>query len=400
MDHLSEKNGPPARKKRAVFMVFILMLLGVGGFVYWGQVRRGATELYYSGTIEANESNLAFQVSGRVVEVLVDDGSKAAEGRMLVRLDPDEFEARRNQARAELERALAAHQQAESLYELTKATVPAEIERARSSVRALDFQLRELETGYRPQEKEKARLALEEARANLEEARRNKERFDKLFSENIVAEREKDTVDLTYEVALRKFEQAKEAYDLLKEGYRRESIEALRARRDEARAVLNQAESNTAKIEASLREVKAAEARVDAARSALSLAEIHLKQTELRAPFGGVVTSRNVEPGEVVTPGREVISLADLSRVDLTIYVGETEIGRVAPGQEAEVRIDTFPDKRYQGRISFIADEGEFTPKIIQTHKERVKLVYQVKISIPNPDLELKPGMPADAWLR
>jgi len=92
--------------------------------------------------------------------------------------------------------------------------------------------------------------------------------------------------------------------------------------------------------------------------------------------------------------------MADLSRVDLKVFVGETEIGKIKPGQPVDVKTDTFPDKTYTGRVAFISPQAEFTPKIIQTHKERVKLVYLVKVSIPNPDLELKSGMPADAWFR
>jgi HlyD family secretion protein len=107
-----------------------------------------------------------------------------------------------------------------------------------------------------------------------------------------------------------------------------------------------------------------------------------------------------VEPGEVVSPGQEVLSLSDLSVVDLKIFVDETEIGKITPGQKVEVKIDTFPDKVYTGQVAFISPEGEFTPKIIQTRKERVKLVYLVKITLPNPNVELKSGMPADAWFR
>jgi HlyD family secretion protein len=120
----------------------------------------------------------------------------------------------------------------------------------------------------------------------------------------------------------------------------------------------------------------------------------------LTAPFDGILTSRNVEPGEVVTPGREVISLADLSRIDLKVFVDETQIGKVRPGQNVDVKIDTFPDKTYSGQVSYISPEGEFTPKFIQTRKERVKLVYLVKIALSNPKFELKTGMPADAWFR
>ena len=90
----------------------------------------------------------------------------------------------------------------------------------------------------------------------------------------------------------------------------------------------------------------------------------------------------------------------DLSSIELKIFVDETEIGKVIPGQRVDVKIDTFPNKVFEGKVSYISPEGEFTPKVIQTQKERVKLVYLVKVFIPNPDLELKSGMPADAWLR
>jgi len=163
-------------------------------------------------------------------------------------------------------------------------------------------------------------------------------------------------------------------------------------------AALRQAKSNLQKITIAEQDVKAAVARVEAAKASLSLADTQLKYTQLRAPFGGIITSRDVEPGEVVTPGREVISIADLSEVDLKVFVGEEEIGKVKPGQKVKVKTDSFPDKTYEGRVSYISPEAEFTPKIIQTHKERVKLVYLVKVTLPNPDLELKSGMPADAW--
>ncbi|MBW2040619.1 MAG: efflux RND transporter periplasmic adaptor subunit, partial [Deltaproteobacteria bacterium] len=93
-------------------------------------------------------------------------------------------------------------------------------------------------------------------------------------------------------------------------------------------------------------------------------------------------------------------SVADLSRVDLKVFVNETEIGKIRPGQSVDVKVDTFPDRTFSGTVSYISPQAEFTPKIIQTQKERVKLVYRVKVRIPNPDLELKPGMPADAWFR
>lgn len=388
------------RKKRLILVIFLVLLLGVGGLVFWGQHKERTGELYYSGTIEAVQANLAFQVGGRVKEVPVDEGRAAESGQVLAVLDQGSFLAARDQALANLQRARETLRQMEALLEWNRKALPAEVERAGAAVRAVQAQLKELETGYRNQEVQQARLAVEEAHVAMEEARKNQIRYAQLFQSKVVAERDKDAADLKYETALKEYERAKQGYALLQEGYRQESIEAARFREAEARASLKLAQSNLEKIEAAEREVEAAKAQVQAAQAALEMAEIQLSYSQLRAPFRGVIVSRNLEPGEVVTVGQEVISISDLSEVDLKVFVDETEIGKVKPGQPVVVTIDTFSGKTYQGFVAFISPEGEFTPKIIQTHKERVKLVYLVKIKIPNPDFELKTGMPADAWFR
>jgi HlyD family secretion protein len=110
-----------------------------------------------------------------------------------------------------------------------------------------------------------------------------------------------------------------------------------------------------------------------------------------------VVTVRQAELGEVVAPGSPVVTLADLDHIWLRAYVAETDLGRIAWGQNVAITTDTYPSKQYHGRISFISSDAEFTPKSVQTTKERVTLVYRIKIDIDNPSHELKPGMPADA---
>jgi HlyD family secretion protein len=387
-------------KRKLIPIVFIVLLIGVGGLVYRGQRQEQTAELYYSGIVEATQANIAFQASGRVQEVPVDEGQAVRAGDLLVILFRDEFAARRDQARANLKQEEKNLAQLETVLEVNRKVLPAEVERAEASEKALAAQLTEVESGYRPQELKSAQLAADEARAALEDARRNKERYDQLFSRNVVAERDRDTAQLRFETALKEYGRARQHLAMLKEGYRREDIETAGARLKEAQAAVRLARSNLKKIDVAEREVEAAKATVEAAGAALDLAEIQLGYTELRAPFGGVIVSRNIEPGEVVSPGQEVISISDLSEVDLKVFVPETEIGKVKPGQSATVRVDTFPDKTYQGWVAFISPEGEFTPKIIQTHKERVKLVFLVKITIPNPNLELKTGMPADAWFR
>jgi HlyD family secretion protein len=148
---------------------------------------------------------------------------------------------------------------------------------------------------------------------------------------------------------------------------------------------------------AAQRQVELAHANIENATQALKLAQIVLDHTTLRAPFDGVITVRQAELGEIMVPGTPVITLADLDHIWLRAYINETDIGKVRLDQPARVTTDTYPGKVYKGRVSFISANAEFTPKSVETHAERVTLVYRVKIDIDNPSHELVAGMPADA---
>jgi membrane fusion protein YbhG len=148
------------------------------------------------------------------------------------------------------------------------------------------------------------------------------------------------------------------------------------------------------------RNVKVAQAGVSDSEQSLKLARIVLGYTTLLAPFDGVITVRQAELGEVVVPGTPVVSIADLDHVWLRAYLNETDVGKVRLGQEATITTDSLPGKQFQGRISFIASKAEFTPKSVETHAERVTLVYRVKIDVANPAHELAIGMPADARIK
>lgn len=335
-------------KKRIIIIVFVVLLVGVGSLVYFGQWQSQRGELYYSGTIEATNSNLAFQASGRVVNVAVREGYAVKKDQLLAELDATEFQSKKEQAQANLDRSMKTKDQMMTLLGIYKSTLPADVVRAETNVTS--------------------------ARDVMDDARKNYERYEQLFKRGVVAEKERDSVKLSYDTAKSKLE--------------------------DMEAALRQAKSNIKKIEATEKDIEAAADQIKQNKAFLEQADIQLSYARLLAPYNGIITSRNVEPGEVVNPSREVLTLTDLSTVDLKIFVDETEIGKVKPGQDVDVKIDTFPDKVYKGKVRFISPEGEFTPKIIQTKKERVKLVYLVKVSIPNPSFELKSGMPADAWLR
>lgn len=387
-------------KKRIIIIAFFTLLLVVILLVYFGQRSARLSELDYSGTLEATQSELSFQAAGRVTTIPVDEGQSVEKDQILAVLDLSEYQARYDQAKANLDASKADLARLELSLENYKKTLPADVERYSASLNALKAQLDQMEAGYRSQDIEKADYNLSSLKASMEIAQKNKERYDKLFNENIVSENEHDSANLQYETALRAYESAGANMDQMKEGYRNEDVRVAKAKLVEGEAILKQAKSNLSKIDMTQKEVEAARAKVQAADAAFRLAETQLDYMELKAPFKGTITSRNIEPGEVVTLGQEVFSLADLSSIELKIFVDETEIGKVKPGQEADVMVDTFPEKVFKGKVTFISPEGEFTPKIIQTHKERVKLVYLVKVLIPNPGIELKPGMPADAVLK
>jgi len=140
-------------------------------------------------------------------------------------------------------------------------------------------------------------------------------------------------------------------------------------------------------------------ANVEQQRASLELAQTRLGFTDLISPLDGFVLVKSALPGEVVQPGATVFTVINLDDIWVTAYINEYDLGRVKLGQKAYVETDTYRGKKYNGRVSFISSQTEFTPKYIQTNEERVKYVYRIKVRVDNSSLELKPGMPADAYV-
>ena len=334
-------------KNKVIVIVFVLLFVAVGAGVYFAKKNSHSDSLFFSGIIETTQANLSFQAPGRVAVVHVREGQNVSKDELIAELDRAEYQARYDQASAAVERSRQSQKQAQMAYLAAVKTLPAEVARAEAGLKS--------------------------AQDVLADAEKNYLRFEGLFAEGVVTEKDRDSVRLACEVA--------------------------RSRLEESKSLVKLAQGNLVKIDIARRDIDAAAAQVNVTLAAQAQAAVQLDYTQLKSPLDGVVISRNVEPGETVNPGREVIAISDLSRVDLKIYVPETQIGKIRPGARADVKIDTFPDKTFSGVVAFVSPEGEFTPKIIQTKKERVKLVYLVKISIDNPSRQLKAGMPADARL-
>lgn len=313
-----------------------LVAIGVVGILVMGS-DDDADGLEASGTVEAVEADLGFNLPGRVAAIPVREGDRVAAGEELARLEVAELEARRAAAVGRLE-----------------------------SARAI---LAEMQSGAPGEELAQGRAAVRAAARRAEEAGRELERARALHEGGAISRRELDRAVTARELAEASLDQARQQLAILQRGPRRERVAGQQAAVAAAEAVV---------------------AEVDA----------RLADAVIRAPFAGRVALRHREPGETVQPGQPVVTVMNPEDRWVQIYLPEDRIGRVSIGQEATIRSDSYPDREYPGRISFIADEAEFTPRSVQTREERVKLVYEVRVRIVgDPELVLKPGVPADVTL-
>ena len=302
--------------------------------------QRGAEEggvVRISGNIEVTRVEVSSRIPGRLAERRVDEGMEVERGRLVGRLDASDLEREVAVRQAELSVAEAA--------------------------------LRELVAGSRPQEIAAAKAVLASARADADRLEKDFRRNEELSRREIIARQAFEAAQANNGVAQAKVAEAEERLRLVEEGPRKETIDQARGRERQA-------------------------------REALGLARTRLSYAEIVSPLRGMVLSKNVEPGDYVAAGTPMVTVGALDNVWLRGYVEETDLGRVKVGQAADVTTDSFPGKRYEGRVSFISQQAEFTPKTVQTRKERVKLVYRVKVEVPNPARELLPGMPADAAIK
>jgi HlyD family secretion protein len=320
--------------KRILLIVIIAVIIaGLLYYFFTQDKKEGNDFIKVSGNIETTEVNVGFKVPGRIVRLSVQEGDWVEHGKVLAKLDDEDLRNR---------------------FELAKATL--------NSAQA---KLSKLLAGSRPEELREAEAVLFQAKSDLENKQAHYERMKPLFERGVIPKENLDNAEAGYKIAKASFQKATENYLLVKEGPRKEDIEDARA-------------------------------QVEQARASLKLAETQLSYTVLHSPLSGVVLVKASEMGEVVNPGTSVLTLADLGNVWLKAYLPETDLTKVKWGQEVVVTTDLRPKKEYKGKISFISSQAEFTPKSIQTEKERVTLVYRIKVDIPNPDRELKPGMPAD----
>ena len=300
-------------------------------------LRRTGTEtgsLKLTGTIETTTVAVSFKVPGRLKERLVDEGQQVRVGQIVARLEDDELKDERTVRFADQQAAQAA--------------------------------LADLKAGSRQEEIAASVATLARLKAEADRAAQDATRAEALFKKEVIPRKELDAARAAKDATAAAVREGDERLKLIKVGPRPDAI-------------------------------KQAQARLEGAAAARSLADTRLTQAVLAAPISGTVMAKHAEPGELLAAGSPVITVAKMDEVWVRAYLPETQLGKIKLGQRAIVTSDTWKGRTYQGTVSFIASEAEFTPRNVQTEAERVKLVYRIKITIANPQQELKPGMPVDA---
>lgn len=321
-------------------IILIALLIGVGlilGVAFY--LKKPAVPpgtVFVSGNIEAIEVDLSFRIAGQINHLPIMEGDRVSRDQEIARLDTDTMEALRGASESEISTAKAV--------------------------------LDELEAGYREEDIKSARALAKAAESRLANARDEYDRHLALFKGGAISASVHDSKEMAFKVATEEFNNAVQRLTELERGPREEQIRAARS-------------------------------RLERAKWELKRIELDIKHSSLQSPINGVVLVKANELGEVILPGATVATVAEIDEVWLKGYVGEQDLGKIKLGQKARITIDTYPDRHYEGVVTYISSRAEFTPKNVQTREERIKQVYRVKITIPNRSQDLKIGMPAEGYI-
>lgn len=325
------------RPPSRVLIPVVLVVLALAGFLAWRTFgKQDDKPLTLYGNVDIREVNLSFRVDGRVAELMVDEGDAVRAGQVIARLDPDPLRT--------------------------------ELEESQANIAAQQSQLSLLQAGNRAEDIAQAQATVEERRAALRDAQADVSRLAQLRGSGATSER---------------------------------SYENAASARDEAAARLRNAEQGLREQRAGSRpeEIRTARANVERARASADRVRLRLQDTELRAPSDGVVLTRAVEKGAIVSAGTTAFTEALANPVWARIYVDARNLGLVAPGAIVNMTTDAAPGKVYRGRVGYVSPTAEFTPKTVETPELRTDLVYRARVVVLNPDSRLRQGMPITVQL-
>lgn len=328
------------KKTGVISLIILIASAAVTGYLYRDRLleflplnTEDNTTLRATGTIEIQEVDISSKLTGYIADILAEESDLVEEGQLLAVVDRPDLLSRLARDRASIERAKAL--------------------------------LEDIQKGARKEEIAEIDARIKAALSRYGQAEKDYERYRRLYEDNVVSSKQMEGFRLNRNVTLEEVKALREKRDLL----------LLGARDDQIRAQ----EEEIKRLEASI-----------------GITEAEIEDTRITSPLSGVVLLKNYEKGELASAGSIILTIGDYTDCWINIYVPSSLLGFVYPGQEASVRVDSWPETAFTGKVSEIAERAEYTPRASITPEERANLVFRVKISLDNNEGIFKPGMPAD----
>jgi HlyD family secretion protein len=361
--------------RKRVLIILVVVAAVLAGTAFSTGWFRHDSALQGSGTVEARDIRVGSKVGGRIDKVLVREGDTVQPGQVLITFDDKELQAALEQSQAAAEKARRGYR-------------PEEIAEARAAAAQALAEYEQRKNGYRQEDIAAAQADLDRAKADETRTRLDFQRYDALAQKDLVSKQQRDTAEANWRMALAQQQNSQHKLAELQRGYRPEEIAA-------AEAHYLQTQATLAKLERGNRHED-----VDLAKAAYSYDEARYRERQVVAPVAATVEVLDVRPGDLIAPNTPVATLLERDQIYIRIYIPETEIGGVQLGQKAEVRVDSFPKKVFDGTIEQINQQAEFLPRNVQTREERVHQVFGVKVRIDDPSGRIRAGMAADVKLK
>jgi len=390
---VENKSAKKIKTRKLVFAVAVISLvLGLAAVwytSYMGKVtKKGFITLH--GWVEGTEVVLSSKVTGNIIKRPVDEGDKVKIKDLIAQIDSEQIRSKLKAAYANIENAKDGLKRAAdnvSVFEsrVKGAKIALELARKQSAAR-----ISEAKAGF-----EATKERLKQFEYNYVKAKKDFIRFSALIKKKKISQSKMDSIQERYNVTKAEVEQLKNDLDKS-----RASLSLAKATVTEIEFKKNELETLERKYNKAKTEINMAKSKLDSVKAKKNEIAATLADTYIYSPVEGTVVDKFVEIGEHVVPGTPVVLIIDMNKLYVKSYVEQIHIGKIKYNDVARIYVDSYPGRYFDGKIIFIAPKAEFTPRDIQMKEHRSKIVYKVKIGIDNPEGILKPGMPADIYIK
>ena len=366
-------------------LAIVLVASGLMALLIYSQSRH--EPLHVSGFIESHEIRIGSRVGGRVVKVLAEEGQVVRAGDVLVELEPFQFLELKAEATANLAQVTANRDKVVDGFRAE------EVAQAKAREDQLAAAVEKLVNGPRKEDIRAARSQLELAEAELLLARQKHRRTEELFAKKTSTQEDMDQASTELRVANATVDSKREELAKLENGTRPEELAEARAQLEEAHQIWLMRKNGSR-----LEDKAEAAAAVESATAAMEAIDRQIDELKIKSPVDGSVEAIDLRPGDLVGANAPVISVMDLAQLWVRAYVPENHLS-IKVGDTVDVTVDSLPNERFKGRITFVSRQAEFTPGNVQTPEERSKQVFRIKVTLEAGREQLRPGMAADVWL-